>query len=340
MNTALTSRRNFLHACGAGVTLLGVASLGGPAFAQAPVDHLRVLCGYPSGSAPDIVARAIAAELGRSYARGATVDNVAGATGCKAVAALKASSADGSTLLIAPGTAASVLPYLFQARPYDPELDLKPVSVAAVSQLWLVVGPAVPASVTDARALLEWMHDNPKLAAVGTTGASGESGIVARSNLMMAKRFLDAGIAWEQVGFNGAPQVVSALLGGQLAAAIVSEVPLRAHVKAGKLRVLATSGARRNAAVPAVGTFAEQGFRKLVADDWFGCFLPGAATPAAVEVMSQRLRAALAQPKLVAALGEAGLTAAPCTPAGMTGRIATERNLWEPVIKAHNMRVG
>jgi tripartite-type tricarboxylate transporter receptor subunit TctC len=337
MNTALTSRRKFLHACGMGVTLLGVASLSRPAFAQAPLNHLRVLCGYPSGSAPDIVARAVAAELGGSYARGATVDNVAGASGCKAVAALKASPADGSTLLVAPGTAASVLPYLFAARPYDPELDLKPVSVAVVSQLWLVVGPAVPTSVTDARELLAWMHDNPKLAAVGTTGASGAG---ERTHLMMAKRFLEAGIAWEQVGFNGAPQVVSALLGGQLAAAIVSEVPLRSHVKAGKLRVLATSGARRNAAVPSVGTFAEQGFRKLVADDWFGCFLPGAATPAAVDAMSQRLRAALAQPKLVAALADAGLTAAPCTPAGMTARIEAERNLWEPVIKAHNIRVG
>ena len=116
MNTRISSRRSFLRYGGTGLVAIGAASFVAPVLAQSPVEHLRILVGFAPGAAPDVMARAIAAQLSGSYPRGAIVENRTGGNGVIAVNALKAAPADGSTVLMLPASGASVTPCMPSRR--------------------------------------------------------------------------------------------------------------------------------------------------------------------------------------------------------------------------------
>jgi tripartite-type tricarboxylate transporter receptor subunit TctC len=317
-----------------------MAALGGAlglgwspfAWAQTSIEQINLLCSGPAGSIPDIVARRVAEQLAGPFARRALVDNRPGAAGQIAVNALKAAPADGSVVLLAQGAIATVYPYLYPALTYDPERDLKPVSLASEMTMGLAVGPAVPDSVTDIRQLLAWMRLNPKLSNVGSPGTG------TLPHLLEAMLFRDAGVDWQHVAYSGGPPALTDLMGGQIAALVLPEGLLRQHRAAGRLRVLATSGAGRSSYLPDVPSLVEQGYPKLVVREWFAFFMPGRTTPDVVDRTAQAIRAALAQPALVAAFGESGMQAASSTPAELTTRIAVEQRDWESVIRLSKIK--
>ncbi len=332
MTHPTTGRRAFLRTSTAlaSTLILGVAP---NARAQGTVEQLKILCPTPAGSIPDTVARKVAEQLGASYPKGTIVDNRPGATGLVAFNALKASPADGSVVLLAPGTFATVNPYLYAKQPYDPAVDLQPVSVAAEATLGLAVGQAVPDSVGNVRELLAWMRANPKLANVGSPGAG------TLLHLLEVMLFKEANVAWQHIAYPGGPQALADLLGGQIAALVLPEGILRQHKATGKLRVLATSSVKRSAYMPDVPTFVEQGHHNLVVREWYAFFMPGPARPDVVEATAQALRQGLARPELASALAVAGMTPAPSTPAAMAERIAQEKRYWAPVIQSAGVRI-
>ena len=311
------------------MTALGLSlGLGTGAQAQASADTWRLLCSGPAGSIPDIVARRVAEQLARTDAQKAIVDNRPGAAGQLSVAALKAGSTDGTTLLLAQGAIATIYPYLYPKLAYDPALDLAPVSMAGEMTLALAVGPAVPAAVTSTRELLAWMRSNPALANVGSPGTG------TLPHLLAAMLMREAGVPWQHIVYSGGPPAMVALLGGQLAALVLPEGLFSPHRAAGRLRVLATSGAQRTALMPDVPSLVEQGFADLVVREWFAFFMSARVAPATVEARSKALRAALAQPELVAAFADAGMVAVSSTPAALAARIAAEQRTWAPLIRA------
>ncbi len=332
MTNQTTRRREFLQACAALTSALTIG-IAPSAKAQTPIEQLKILCPAPAGSIPDTVARKVAEQLGASYPKGAIVDNRPGAIGLVAFNALKAGPVDGSVVLLAPGTFATVNPYLYAKQPYDPVVDVQPVSVAAEATLALAVGPGVPESVANVRDLLDWMRANPRLANVGSPGAG------TLLHLLEVMLFKEAGVAWQHVAYPGGPQALVDLLGGQIAALVLPEGLFRQHKATGKLRVLATSSAQRSAYLPDVPTFVEQGHRNLVVREWYAFFLPGKASPAVVEATSQALRQGIARPELAAALAVAGMTPAPSTPTAMAERIAQEQRYWAPVIQSAGVRI-
>ena len=315
----------------AGLTTgLGLAT---SAQAQATADTWRLLCSGPPGSIPDIVARRVAEQLARTDAPKAIVDNRAGAAGQLAVAALKGSASDGNTLLLAQSAIATIYPYLYAKLAYDPAQDLAPVSMAGEMTLALAVGPAVPAVVTTTREWLAWMRSNPALANVGSHGTG------TLPHLLAAMLMREAGVPWQHIVYSGGPPAMVALLGGQLAALVLPEGLFNPHRTAGRLRVLATSGAQRTALMPDVPTLVEQGFADLVVREWFAFFMSARVAPAVVEARSRVLRAALAQPELVAAFADAGMVAVSSTPAALAARIAAEQRTWAPLIRALALQV-
>ncbi|MDB5807225.1 MAG: Twin-arginine translocation pathway signal [Betaproteobacteria bacterium] len=330
MHPVSASRRTFMRRAG-----LALAAGAAPrAFAAAaPIDQLHVLVGFPAGSIPDLVARLAADNMAEAYPRRVLVDNRPGAAGQIAVGALKAGPADGSMLLLAQGTAASAYPYLYSKLGYDPAADLKPVSLAAEVTLGVAVGPAVPASVGNVRELAEWMRRNPALANIGSPGVG------TPPHLLEAMLFRSLDAPWQHIAYPGGPPAVAALLGGQIAAVVLPEGLLRQQQAAGKLRVLATSGARRSAYLPEVATLVEQGYPNLVVSDWFAFFMSSRVSRETIEATSQTLRAALARPQLVTAYADAGMLAAPSTPAALAERISTDAKVWEQVIRANNIHV-
>ncbi len=327
-----TRRRLLLRAtAGACAALAGLSF--GPRAGASRGDTLRFLCSGPGGRVPDRVARTVADQLLAAAGRRALVDNRPGAAWLISVSALKNAEADGLTLLLAQGAIASLYPNLYPKLAYDPDTDLAPVSAAGEMTLALAVGPAVPPAVADVRELLAWLRANPAQAHLGSPG------IGTLPHLLQARLMREAGVAWQHVVYGGGPPALVALLGGQIAALVLPEGLLSPHRAAGRLRVLATSGARRTDLMPDVPTLAEQGFAELVVREWFGFFMSGRVAAPQVEAASTLLGTALAQPGLQSAFDSAGMVAVSSTPAAMRARIAAERLLWKPVLQALAVRV-
>ena len=198
--------------------------------------------------------------------------------------------------------------------------------------LGLAVGPAVPASVTSIRELVDWMRANPKLANAGSPGTG------TLPHLLEAMLFREADVPWQHIVYAGGPPAMVDLLGGQIAVLVLPEGLLRQHKAAGKIRVLATSGPQRSAYFPDVPSLVEQGFRDLVVREWFAFFMPANVPPAVIETTSQVLRTAIARPELIAAFSESGMVAASSTPAALTTRIAAEQRYWQPIIHSTGIR--
>ncbi|MDO9501156.1 tripartite tricarboxylate transporter substrate-binding protein [Falsiroseomonas sp.] len=293
---------------------------------------LRILSGASPGSIPDVIARRYAEQLAARLGRPVVVENRGGAAGRVAVGALRQAPADGSTLLLGAGAVASIYPYLFRELGYDPDADLRPVSVAAEATLGLAVGPAVPATVRGLNELRDWTRANPAVANFGSPGVG------SLPHLLPAKLFAEAGVEATHVPYPGGPPAVADLLAGRIAVLALPEGLLREHHAAGRLRVLATSGAERSPFLPAVPSVAEQGFRGLVMGEWFGFFLPGGASPVLAESTAEAIRQAAADPALRAAFNTMAMTAVAGTPAAMRGRIAQERPAWQAFLAASGIR--
>lgn len=325
-----TPRRDFLIT---GSALVALGGMAGPRRARAQgTSVLRVLCTGPAGSIPDIVARRYAEQLAIQHRGAVVVDNRPGAAGRIAVAALKQADGDGMTMLLAQGAIATVYPYLYEKLGYDAAIDLKPVSIAAEAMLGLAVGPAVPAAVGNLRELVDWTRAHPKLANYGSPGAG------TLPHLLSALLATTAKEDWQHVAYAGGPQALVDLLGGRLAMLILPEGLLRQHHAAGRVRVLATSGSVRSEFMPGVATFIEQGYPSLVMREWFGFFMPGSASQAAVDAAAGRVRLAGASPGVAQALRDSAMVGAAGTSAQMGERIAAEQGYWQRVLGATGIR--
>ena len=281
---------------------------------------------------PDIVARRYAEHLSARYPGGVIVDNRAGAAGRIAVAALKQAAPDGNTWLLAQGAVATVYPHLYDKLAYDPVADLRPVSMAAEALLGLAVGPAVPDSVVTLEQLVDWLRSHPAQASYGSPGVG------TLPHLMVALLANDARLDLTHVPYAAGPAALVDLMSGRLSVLALPEGLLRPLQAAGKLRVLATSGAARSSFLPGVASVAEQGYPKLVMREWFAFFMPAGATAVALEAASQTIRQAALQPPLRAALAESGMLAVTSSPAELATRIATEQPFWRGVLSATGIR--
>ena len=328
------SRREFVRGSVAFAALLG---LGAPAASRAQAQPgsgpLRIICSGPAGSIPDIVARRVAEQLTTFLPGGVVVDNKPGAAGQISINALKQAPADGSTVLLAQGAIATVYPYLYAKLGYDPALDLKPVSMAAEATLAIAVGAAVPETVKALPDFIEWTRRNSKLANFGSPG------IGTLPHLLGAELFRQAKVEWQHVVYAGGPPALVELMGGQISSLILPEGLFRQHQATGKLRVLATSGAVRSAYLPAVPTFAEQGFPELVMREWFAFFMPARTPAETVEKMSKSMSQAILSVAVVTGLADAGMTAVASTPSALSDRIANEQKYWHRVVRTTGIKV-
>ena len=281
---------------------------------------------------PDIVARRYAEHLSARYPGGVIVDNRAGAAGRIAVAALKQAAPDGNTWLLAQGAVATVYPHLYDKLAYDPVADLRPVSMASEALLGLAVGPAVPDSVVTLEQLVDWLRRHPAQASYGSPGVG------TLPHLMVALLANEARLDLTHVPYAAGPAALVDLMSGRLSVLALPEGLLRPLQAAGKLRVLAISGAARSSFLPGVASVAEQGYPKLVMREWFAFFMPAGATAVALEAASQTIRQAALQPPLRAALAESGMLAVTSSPAELATRIATEQPFWRGVLSATGIR--
>ncbi|MEQ6436908.1 tripartite tricarboxylate transporter substrate-binding protein [Comamonas sp. w2-DMI] len=318
-------RRNFIHASGCAA----VAGWLAPSMVLAQtLEQVKVLYGFPAGSAGDSVARRVAEKLGgTSYTKNpGYVENKPGAGGRIAVETLKNSAPDGSVLALAPVSAFSVYPHIYPKLTYKPE-DAVPVSIGAIMIHGLAVGPMVPPEVRTLKDFLAWAKANPGKASYGSPGSG------SLPHLLGALLGLRANVELKHVPYRGVVPSITDLVGGQVAATVNPSGDYLQYVKNGRLRVLATSGKRRSPFLPDVPTFTELGYPDVTAEEWFGFYAPAKATAATVASANAAITAALKDKSVIDSLAVTGLVAHGSTPQEMAADQKAEYERWGPLVR-------
>ncbi len=321
----MTTRRHFMQTAGA-LAASGAFPLA--AFAQA-LEAVKIINGFPAGGTADSTSRRVAEKLGgTAYSKNAgVVENKPGAGGRIACETVKAAAPDGATLLLTPYSCMSIYPHIYSKMTYDPFKDFVPVSMGAVMTHCLAVGPMVPASVKTVKDYLAWAKANPKDASYGSPAAG------STPHFLVALLGLNNGVDLKHVAYRGSLPAVADLIGGQLASTSTPTGDALANHKAGKIRILATSGAKRTPFTPEVPTYAEQGFGELTTEEWFGFYAP-ARTPANVVANANAaINAALKDKAVIDSLGVMGLVAQGSTAADMDKSQKDEFTRWGPLVK-------
>lgn len=307
----------------------GLATTAVPLAARATtLESAKIIAGFAPGGTIDTEARRVAARLTGTYAKAVTVDNRPGAGGQIAVSALKASPADGSTLLVTPMSMLGIYPHTYKKLPYDPLVDLTPVSMAVQVEMGFAVGPLVPASVSTVPDFLAWCNANPTQANFGSPAPGSVPHFVG----MLIGR---AGqVDLRHIGFRGTQPAIMDLVGGQIAAVSAPVGEFLPHLPGGKLRILATSGATRSRFTPQVATLAEQGYKSLVYGEWHGFFLPGKASAAVVTQANAEIRKALGAKEVVDGLAAMGLEVRASSPDELAAALKADLERWGPIVKS------
>ena len=325
----MTTRRQF-HRAALSLTALGAlgALRSGAALAQA-IDQVKIYYGFPAGSAGDGVARRVSEKLaGSAYTKNVgVVENKPGAGGRIALESLKGSPADGSALALSPWSALAIYPHIYSKLSYDPVKDFSPVSTAAIIHHGLAVGPLVPATVKTVKDYLAWAKANPKDASYGSPAAGSTPHFIG------ALLGINSGVELKHVPYRGSVPGVTDVVGGQLASMVTPSGDFLQYHRAGRLRLIATSGRERSPFSPDVATFAEQGFAELTTEEWFGFYAP-AKTPAPVLASANAaINAALREKSVIDSLAATGLIARGSTADEMAASQKTEFDRWGPLVK-------
>jgi tripartite-type tricarboxylate transporter receptor subunit TctC len=318
------NRRQLLQTTGASALL---ASLGQHAFAQASIETATIVTGFAAGGTSDTTCRRIATRLSPDYAKTAVVENRTGAGGQIAVSYVKGRPADGTTILQTPTSILTIYPHIYKKLPYDPMVDLTPVSLACIFDFGFAVGPAVPASVKSVPEFLAWAKANPTGANYGSPAAGSTPHFIGA---LLGKK---GGVELKHAAYRGTQPAMLDLLGGNISAVSGPIGDITQHLASGKVRILGVSGAKRNRFAPEVPTFGEQGIKDMAHSEWFAFFLPAKASPDVVAKLSTAMKNALLQKDVIDGLGTFGLEAMSSSPGDLTELLKKDTAKWAPIVK-------
>lgn len=287
---------------------------------------VRILVGFAAGGSSDVAARLIAEKLKAALGVPVIVENRVGAGGRIAAEALKNAAPDGSTLLLVPVVVPVLAPLVYKQLSYDPTRDFASVAQVATYQFALAVGPNHPAN--DVRQFVAWLRTNPKQA---NYGSPAPGSLPHFFGLMIAQA---TGIEMVHVAYKGGAPLASDLMGGQIACGIDSLSDMMELHRAGRIRIIATSGAQRSPLLPTVATFKEQGFPSVEGSGWIGVYAPAKTPKAAIDLVSAAIAAALTSPDLRERLLNLGYEPTGTTPGELEAIMAADTARWQPIIKA------
>jgi tripartite-type tricarboxylate transporter receptor subunit TctC len=310
-----------------------LSALAQVAFAQGyPVRPITMVVGFAPGGGTDSVARVVAKKLGDNMGQTVIVENKAGAGGTLAVHQVAKSAPDGYTILLANVGSLTVAPHIIAKLPYEPMRDLAPITMAVEFPNVIVVNPSL-----QVKTLAEFVQ--LAKAKPGTIGY-GSSGIGGIGHLAGALLALTAGIDIVHVPYKGGGPAMQDLLGGQIPAMVATPVTALPHIKAGKIRALATTGAARAALMPDVPTVAESGYAGYEATNWYAYLAPAGTPKDILDRLHRELVQALNSPDVREQLDRQGVEAKPDTPETLAKFMERELATWGKVVKAANIQAN
>jgi tripartite-type tricarboxylate transporter receptor subunit TctC len=307
------------------------ASLASPAtLAQAYPDRpVRLVVGFPPGGAADILGRIVAQQLSSRLGQQVVVDNRGGAGGLIATEIVARANADGYTLFFT-SIPHVINPHLYAKVSYDALKDFTPVIQFVSVPLMMAAGPGLPAKTV--KEVIAAARAKPG----GVNYGSGGSG--SSSHLAMELFKSMARVEMTHVPYKGTGPLITDMLGGQIALTIASAVPLTPQVKAGRLRALGVTGAKRSTAFPEVAAINESvpGYEVV---NWFGVVAPAGTPKAVITRVNAELNKALQVPDLVKTLNAQTAEAVGGTPEAFGSVIKSDYAKWQKVVKQSGARV-
>lgn len=296
-----------------------------PGFAAAQAgSSLRIVVGFAPGGSVDALARQVAQTLQTSLGRPAIVENRTGAAGRLAIEQVKASNADGDTLLLVPHGPVTLFPHVFKSLKFDMEKDFVPVTRIATGDYALSIGPAVPAK--DLAGFVAWVKTAGDKASYGSPGAG------TLPHLLGVSLARAIGSPMTHVPYRGSAPAMTDLAGGQIAAVLSPVTEALALHSAGKIRIIATAGATRSPFLQGVPTLKESGI-DIDVPLWFALYAPARTPPATLTRLRTAVVQSLSTPEAAQKMKGLGLVPAPSQPQEQLALQRKETQMWEKVVK-------
>lgn len=306
-----------------------------PTLAQAdyPNKPITLIVPFPPGGVTDIAGREVARNLTKYLNQAVVVENKAGAGGNIGTQYLATSKPDGYTLGLLTVSAMSIAPHVTKNLGFNPSQDFTPITNVIITEGAIVANAATPFS--SVKEFVAYAKANPGKVSYASVGNGSIPHLTAE---MFAQR---AGISLLHVPYKGTGPALQDLLANQINLSFESSVGTSFNnVTAGRLKVLAITGAKRSAVVPDVPTVAESGFPGFSAQGWFGLFGPANLPPKILETLNKAVTDALREPEVIARFEKLGVQPDPQSPAAFAKFLEVESAKWGDVAKSLKLELN
>lgn len=296
-----------------------------------PNKLVRIIIGYPPGGSLDIAARVLAAKLSERVGQPVIVENRVGAAGIIGIDAIAKAAPDGYTIGMTTSGALTITPNVRTDMPYNTLTDLAPITVALHNPLILVANPSFGAK--SVAKLIALAKADPGKIIFGSPGNG--------STMHLAGALLNvmAGIELVHAPYRGANPAANDVVGGHIPIAIIDVATTRDFIYQGRLKALATMGAKRTPMAPDVPTIAESGVPGYAVTTWLGVIAPARMPPAIIKLLNLHLVAILGMSDARERFNTLGFEPAPGTPEELGSLIKTEMAQWSKVIRNSGITV-
>jgi tripartite-type tricarboxylate transporter receptor subunit TctC len=290
-----------------------------------PVKPLHFIVPFTPGGGNDTIARLVGQKLTATLGQQVLIDNRPGAGGAIGAEAAARSAPDGYTMFLAGVATHGINPNLRKRLPYDPVKDFAPVSLIAQAPLLVVVHPSLP--VRNVRELIALANSKPGEITYASNGAGGSSHMAVELFSMMT------GTKMLHVPYKGLSPALTELISGQVQVMFSSAVAMLPQVKAGRLRAIAMTGAKRSAAISQIPTVAESGVPGYETGSWYGVVVPAGTPKPIVDRFAREISAIAKSPEINERLSEDAAIAVGSAPEQFGTHIRKELARWAKVVK-------